>query len=377
MELGLYNHNGTLEPFTVPDDNTLIIGKQKTGKTTLLESLALDAIREEKPFVFVGNIEKIINAIPKKLQTKVLLFNPALQPFPFNIVADVPVKLRPLTVSAITDAIIGLGNFSIEPARIKKYMRYGVSTLVRKNLNLLLLQLLLTDKSFRKRTWLRSPILKRFWERFDTLSLRDQVTFTESTVTRLDSLLLEPLVLNCLFQKRNRLSFKDTIVLVSLNEAELGRENANLLGALVLAHLYTAGIQKVNTTLFVDDAYRYGAPVLNAIISHCPSIHTVYTLQSLSQMKDAPFDQVFAFRTTTKDAKLLQDEFPITNDHQPLSRIPDFTLYATHSERVVKVFPRLPYYPNFHQANKIARRCKVLSQPIETIERSIGGYFSA
>lgn len=373
MELGLYNNLSVLKPYIAEPATTLLIGKAKTGKSNLLEQIALTSY----PFVFIGNAEKMLASIPKKLQKRVLYFNPSAHPFSFNVLHNVPLTLQPLVSSTLTQAIISLSGFSIEPVRLKKYLSFGIQTLLNANDNYTFLDLkrLLTDDAFRTKVigQVSDPVLKDFWNDYEQLPLRDRLSYIESTLTRLYSVLLEPQIRSCLGQKHNRLVFKDTIVLVSLSEAYMGKDNANLLGSLILAMLYVEGVQGLETRLFVDDAYRF--PFLEAILSRCPSITTVYTLQYLSQMKNPVSDRIVAFRTTVKDGESL--DLGLTNDQLEVHKINDFEAYTQAGSGAIRL--TIPHYqfPDTGQAQKIINRCRTqCSAPQEVINKRLGSMFN-
>lgn len=381
MELGLYNHLAVQRPFIAEPNNILAIGKTKTGKSFLLEHIAIQEIKNGKSIIFFGNGENILERVPRNFQSKVLYINPSVQPFAFNFIHSVPLTLQPLLASTVTEAIISLSGFSIEPVRLKKYFSFGIQTLLnaKSEYTFLDMKRLLTDEDFRTKVVgeVSDPVLKDFWNDFNDLNARDRNQYIESTLTRLYAVLLEPQIRNCLGQRTNRLVLKDKIVIVSLSEAHMGKDNANLMGALILAMVNMEGLQGLQTTLIVDDAFRYGSAVLTSILNGCPSINTLYSLQSLDQMKNPVADRILAFRTTPKDAELLASEIQLNPGQTDINHLGDFEAYTQVGSRAERL--TIPYYEHkrTEQEDKIIRRCRIqCSAPKEVIERKLGRMFS-
>lgn len=384
MELGIHNVNGSLVPYITELANTLFIGRRQTGKSTTLVNLALDLER----FVFIGDqsTDEVLKRIPKALQSRVLYVNPARAPFALNFLADVPEEQRALYASVMLEAVKGVWGYQIPTPTLDQYLRGTVLTLLSvPNGNLIGAKLLLTDPEFRSKTigHLTDPVLKDFWNDFESLTDKEQRTDTSSTLNKLRAVLFDPYVRDCIGQKHNKLSFKDKIVLVSLNESELGKDNARILGALILASIYIQGVKGLNTTVFIDDAHRYGG-IVGEVLS-CPSLTTLLATRTLEHYTPATragiiggIEHLVAFRTTPSDGELLTQEFTLTNHHSPLSRIPFGEAYVQANERTVSLTLYPLRHDLTHQEGKITRRCKSqCTQPRDVIQKKIRRYFES
>lgn len=358
MELGLYNDHTVLTPYNTPRVTTLFVGK--TGKSTALARLALNDLYNSIPFVFIGNAEIILEHAPKS--KSVLYVSPSEKAFSCNVLHDVTAHAQ--FASTLTEALIKPGITPFREYTFKTYFRFGVQTLLQiPGTNLLCMKKLYTDSTYRTKlvNQLTDPVLKDFWNDFEDLPDKDKRLNIESTLAVLYDMLLEPRIRNCLFQKKNALDFSKTII-VSLNEAELGKDNVSLMGSIILASLYASG---VNTTLYVDDAERF--PIMETIASS--RLHTVYSLRKLDFIVA---DQVVAFRTTVKDAELLQ--FNLKPDDYKLPALPKHRAYVQNGESVVELFMPNIWYPHTKYGTQI--RNKRHGAPPHIIEKRLGSFFN-
>lgn len=165
MELGLYNHNAEIKPYTRDVPRALIIGKPQTGKTTALLRLSLDYIHNGNNIVSVGN-DTILSHIPEERQADVLLFSPERDsPFAFNVLDAVPEEKRALFVSTFLETVKGIWGYDTPTPNIDMYIRAGIATLLEvPGSTLLFFRSLLTDVAFRKQVVgkVTDPIVKAF-----------------------------------------------------------------------------------------------------------------------------------------------------------------------------------------------------------------------
>lgn len=383
MELGLYNHLTQLLPFQVERRNTLVLGSMGTGKSTLLVRLALNDIYDGLPVCFVdphgSAIDHILKHIPANRQKDVILFDPSRQPFAFNVFANIKEDKHNLFASTLLETVKGVWGYeNVATPVLDQYFRAIIHTaLASKGSTFLSLKFLLTNDSYRKQLLdsIDDTIIKDFWNDYETLTAKEQRQDVSSTVNKLRAFLFAPLVRNCLDQKKNCLLFKDKIVLCALRTRELGTENACLLGALVLASLY---IEDVEQHLYIDGS-RFGNAILGSLMSSCPSVSTVVSVQFLDQLsKDfqktllGGVGQVVAFRTSHHDSEVLSPDFNLNRDHFALNELKPYTAMACIDGIPTELTMSEHTYPETNQAHKIIARCKSqYTAPIETVEARI------
>lgn len=356
MLLGYQKQKGKFTEFHSPRISTLLVGKPGTGKTQTLIRLALDDIAAGFPIVFIGSIDEILNHIPLSRRDDVLVFDPATKRFPFNILANVADPS--LFTSVMLETVRSIWPSDISTTRIDSYIGAGLQTLLDvPDSNLFTLLDLLSDKDFRESIPIKDKSLKKFWYRYETMTPKEQRDKTESTISRIQSFMFDRHVRDCLSFKDNKMSFKDKIVLVSLSESQLGFLNVRLLGSLVIGMLALHGVGGLQTTLYVDQADRF--PAVGVVLSRCPSIPVLLSVQSLSQLRDTvPIRQTLAFRTTVEDADLLEPEFGLRRDNTAiqLPLLPDHLAYVLEGQRAVRLSMPLHDYQPTHQAEQIRRR---------------------
>lgn len=389
MELGLYNLNSKLVPFVVDKRNTLIIGTQLANNTDLLTRLALDDIYNGSPVVFVDPTgeatDQILKYIPKQRQSDVILFDPARQPFAFNILSGIEDGKKDLFASTVLETVKGIWGYENAPTPVlDKYFRGALLTaLAAPGSTFFSLKFLLTDKTYRTETLaqIKDTVLDIFWKDYETLTDKEQRQDIDSTVNKLWAFLFSPLVRNCLDQRHNAMSFNQKIVLVSLRSREVGSENAALLGALVLASLY---IEDVEQNLYINGS-KFGTAILGNLLSTCPNVNTVLAVQFLDQIRTefqpvllGGIGQLVAFRTSYRDNVTLAPDFNLNRDNYSLAdmnALGERTSYACIDGTTTVLQPIDRNYPETHQAQKIIKRCmSQYTAPLSVIENRINRF---
>lgn len=386
IELGLYIHNGKLEPFEIERDNFLFLGKPKTGKSETLFRLALDDIHANRAVVFFGKFADVLNRIPRRRLKDVILVEPAKRPFALNLLRDIPPHLHSLTAGKYYEAIKSIWFTSdVSTANIEQYLRSAVQTLLNvPDATLFHAKLLYTDPEYRAQVTkgIADPFLANFWDDFETIPKKDKRPETSSTLNKLRVFFLDSHVRESLLQKQNKLAFKDKIVLVDLDEATLGKENASLLGALTLAYLYIQGLEGLSTTVYIDGADRYGSAVIGNLLT-LHSVSTILTLQSIKKSPDIldSVGQVVPFRTSVKDAKVLTPEFQLDNDNLKcdIFKLPDYHAYVRTGNSAQELYMPPVNYPRAKPKHIRAavRRCKSeYSMRPKDLNERLGRFFA-
>jgi hypothetical protein len=376
MVLGTVNHAGIFNTFDVPRSHTLIIGRGR-GKSTLIKNLALDDIHNNLPVVYFG--DDILDYIPKERRTSTVLVEPHVQPFPFNPLAKVPTDRHALVASVILDALKSAWHYeNASTPNIDLYVRASIQTLLHvPGTSLLSLKYILTSQSYR--TYILGnvldPFLKDFWNDFEQIKDKDRRQEIASTLNKVWSFLLDPYIRNVLDQEKNRMSLKDTVVLLSFRKEQLGY-NAQLLGTLAIAHIYLEGLLGLRQTVYIDDARRFGTALLVALME-CPNITVVLSLKYLDQLQPdlikpivGSVQQFVAFRTSIEDEHTLHREFNIPNMAEQLHQIEDFTAY--HSIDGTQTLVRMDgfgYTPQGSAEKIRAKHRNINQKDLETRQR--------
>ncbi|GAC50998.1 hypothetical protein GOACH_36_00200 [Gordonia aichiensis NBRC 108223] len=260
--------------------HTWVIGPNGVGKSTLLLNLILQDLEANRPVVVIEPkdlIADLLERIPEERRDDIVLLDP------FD---EAPVGINPLDPShrhgrspeVVADALFGtlkaIWGDSLGP-RSADILRNCLDLLARRDdASLVMLPLLLSNPGFRRR--LTRGVMDSdpfaagpFWQWFDSLSPEATATTIAPLSNKLRPLLSRPLrdVLaqqHPKFNVRQVLSEKK-VLLVPLQKGAIGPENAQLLGALVIAELWQAIRERVgapensrdSVMIYIDEVQDY------------------------------------------------------------------------------------------------------------------------
>lgn len=367
-------------------DNTLILGTNETNISALMMRKTLDDIHAGFPVVSIDPTGKyndeILKFIPRERQTDVIVIDPARQPFALNVFANILGNRVDMFASTLSETLKGLW-FQKDASTpvFDLYFRTAIRTALSLNgSTFYTMEHLLTDEDYRKDLLkdIRDPVILRTWAHHDKRQAKDRITIVDSTYNKLNAFAFSQHLRNCLDQKRNCLTFKDKIVLVSLRERELGTDNARLLGALVLALLY---VEDTPQNLYLYGASS-GTAILGKLLTTCPSVRTTLAVQYLDDLtKDfkpallGGVRTIVTLRTSNPDATYLRPYLNIRNGDNGTNEIGHDEAYVCRDGITHRVLLESHSYPETHQTQKIMARC--LSQytaPVESIQNRIARF---
>nr|WP_090344900.1 type IV secretion system DNA-binding domain-containing protein [Mycolicibacterium malmesburyense]CRL76771.1 AAA-like domain protein [Mycolicibacterium malmesburyense] len=235
--------------------HTWVIGPNGVGKSTLLLNLILQDLEADRPIVVIEPkdlIADLLARIPEKRRDDIVVLDP------FD---HAPVGINPLDAShrhgrsseVVADSLFGtfraIWGDSLGP-RSSDILRNCLDLLARRDdASLVMLPLLLTNPGFRRR--LTRHVMQQdpfaagpFWQWFDSLSPEATATTIAPLSNKLRPLLSKPLR-DVLAQQHPKFNVRQVlrekkVLLVPLQKGVIGPENAQLLGALVVAELWQA-----------------------------------------------------------------------------------------------------------------------------------------
>ncbi|WP_421874695.1 type IV secretory system conjugative DNA transfer family protein [Mycolicibacterium wolinskyi] len=260
--------------------HTWVIGPNGVGKSTLLLNLILQDLEADRPVVVVEPkdlIADLLARIPEKRRGDVVVLDP------FD---EAPVGINPLDAAhrrgrapeVVADSLFGtfkaIWGDSLGP-RSSDILRNCLDLLARRDdATLVQLPLLLTNPGFRRR--LTKGVMQSdpfaagpFWQWFDSLSPEATATTIAPLSNKLRPLLSKPLR-DVLAQQHPKFNVRQVlrekkVLLVPLQKGVIGPENAQLLGALVIAELWQAIRERAGTPentrdpvmVYVDEVQDY------------------------------------------------------------------------------------------------------------------------
>ena len=385
-----------------------IIGKTGTGKSTLIENMAISDIKNGYGVALIdphGDMaEEILDYVPKKRIKDVIYFNPAdlENPIAFNPLEKVPKDFHHLVASGIVSTFKKIWSESWGP-RLEHILRHALLSLLEyPNSTLLDLPKLLTDKDFRKNVinYITHPQVREFWlSEFDKYSVWLRSEAISPILNKISQFLISIPLRNIVCQKENTFDVRQAmdegkILIVNLAKGKIGEDNCSLLGALVVTKIQLAALSRADLPeenrkpfyLYVDEihgfitlsfadilseARKYG---LNLILAH------QYIEQLDERIRAAIFGNVgtiISFRIGAEDAKYLAQEFaPIFNEAD-LINLPNFHIYlklmidGVTSQPFSAITLRLREINTSHKEEIIEFSRKRYTRPRTAVEREI------
>lgn len=260
--------------------HTWVIGPNGVGKSTLLLNLILQDLEADRPILVIEPkdlIADLLARIPEKRRDDIVVLDP------FD---EALVGINPLDAShrhgrspeVVADSLFGtfkaIWGDSLGP-RSSDILRNCLDLLARRDdASLVMLPLLLTNPGFRRR--LTRGVMQQdpfaagpFWQWFDSLSPEATATTIAPLSNKLRPLFSKPLR-DVLAQQHPKFNVRQVlrekkVLFVPLQKGVIGPENAQLLGALVVAELWQAIRERAGTPegsrepvmVYIDEVQDY------------------------------------------------------------------------------------------------------------------------
>lgn len=338
-----------------------VIGKTGMGKSTLLENLAVQDVRNGNGFAFLdphgSAIDTILKYVPKERIEDVIYFAPFDIDFPiaFNVMEDVGFDKRHLVVSGLMSTFKKIWQDAwsarmeyILGNTLLALLEYPGSTLLEVNK-------MYSDKAFRQKVVdnVSDVAVKSFWvDEFAKYTDRFASEATPAIQNKIGQFTANPLIRNIIGQPKSSFDFREVmddkkIVLVNLSKGRIGESNANLLGSMLITKLYVAALSRAdkekdeieklpNFYLYVDEFQSFANDSFADILSEARKYKLNLTIahQYIEQMSDEVRAAVFgnvgsliAFRVGSYDSEVLEKEFAPVFESQDIVNLGMFQIY--------------------------------------------------
>jgi len=321
-----------------------IIGKTGTGKTTLLENMAIQDIQRGNGVGIVDPhgefAEKMLDFVPSNRINDVIYFNPADLEFPlaFNVLEKVNPEYRHLVASGLMGVFKKIWP-DVWSARMEYILNNAVLALLEyPGSTLLGINRILADREFRNKMVekLNDPSVKSFWiNEFAKYPDRFREEAVAPIQNKVGQFISSPLIRNIIGQTRSLIDFRELmdkkkIFIVNLSKGKIGEDASRLLGALCVTKIQLAAMSRVDIPeeerkdfcLYVDEFQNFATESFVNILSEARKYHLCLILahQYIDQLaqgenttvKEAVFGNVgtmIAFRVGAADAEFLEKEF--------------------------------------------------------------------
>lgn len=343
----LTNSRGKEVPFGIRAEDRgrhmYIIGKTGMGKSTLLENLAIQDIRNGEGMAFLdphgSTAERILEYVPAHRMRDVVYFAPfdMEHPIAFNVMEDVGYDKRHLVVSGLLSAFrkIWVDAWS---ARMEYILSNTLLALLEyPGATLLDVNRMLINKNFRKKVVdnVTDPIVKSFWvDEFANYTDRYTQDATPAIQNKVGQFTSNPLIRNIVGQAKSsfdirRLMDEKKILIMNLSKGRVGEVNTTLLGSMLVTKIYLAAMSRADASadvmrqlppfyLYVDEFQNFANESFSDILSEARKykLRLIIAHQYVEQMEEEVRDAVFgnvgttiAFRVGPFDAETLETIF--------------------------------------------------------------------
>src|SRR3989338_4390520 len=306
-----------------------VIGKTGMGKSTMLENMAIQDIKNGEGIAFIdphgATAEKLLDFVPQNRIKDVVYFAPFDTDFPigFNVMEDVGFDKRHLVVSGLMGA----------------------------------LNRMLTNKTFRSAVMekVTDPLVRSFWlEEF--AAFKDTYTreATPAIQNKIGQFTANPLIRNIVGQSKSTFDLRQImdeqkIFIVNLSKGRMGETNAALLGSMLVVKIYLAAMSRASEPasrmarlprfyFYVDEFQSMMNEAFADILSESRKYKLALTLanQYIEQMEENVRDAVFGnvgtlicFRVGPFDAEVLETVFEPTFTPEDLVGLGIGQIYLT------------------------------------------------
>jgi hypothetical protein len=338
------------------------IGKTGTGKSTMLENMAIDDIREGRGLAVVDPhgdlINHIMDYIPEKRIKDVVWFAPSDRMFPvaFNPLENVDPDLKNIVASGVVGIFKKIFGESWGP-RLEYILRNTVLALLDyPNATMLGITRILVDKQFRDKVVsnISDPVIKDFFvNEFEQYDPKFRTEAIAPIQNKVGQFLSSSTIRNIVGQPQSTVNLREImdtgkIFLVNLSIGEIGEDASALLGALMITKIQLASMQRAvvpeeerrDFYLYVDEFQNFATDSFAVILSEARKYHLnlIMTNQYIAQMPETVRDAVFgnvgtliSFRVGAPDAAALKQEFAPVFEEVDLVNLDNYHIYVKMS----------------------------------------------
>ncbi|KKU04253.1 MAG: hypothetical protein UX88_C0002G0004 [Candidatus Woesebacteria bacterium GW2011_GWC2_47_16] len=377
--LGTSSYRGIKRGVYINEDDRrrhmYIIGKTGTGKTELLKDLIMQDIKAGKGLCFMDPhgdaIEDLLKMIPPERAEDVIYFNPGdtERPMGLNLLEARTEDQKHFVATAVINMMYKLFDpykTGIVGPRFEHAVRNAMLTAMSEDGNTFVeVMRILTDANFVQEILpkVTDPIVRRYW----TDQIAQTADFHKSEVldyivSKFGRFVTNKMIRNIIGQSQSSFSFREVmdngkILLINLAKGEIGEENSNFLGLVLVPRILMAAMSRQDVPeearrdfyLYVDEFQNFATPDFAQILSEARKYRLNLTVanqfigQVEEEVKNAVFGNVgtiICFRVGVTDASYLAHEFSPVFNEDDLLNIERFNVYI---KTIVKNEPVPPF----------------------------------
>src|SRR3989344_482745 len=335
-----------------------VIGKTGTGKTEMLENMALADIKAGHGLGIIDPhgefAEKILELIPESRMDDVIYFNPAdiNYPIAFNPLEVADPELRHLVASGIMSVFKKIWP-DVWSARMEYILNNSLLTLLEyPGSTLLGIMHLLSDKEYRRKVVdnLQDSVVKSFWvDEFARYTQRLETEAVAAIQNKVGQFVSNQLIRNIIGQAHSSINLRKImdekkIFIANLSKGKIGEDNSALLGALMITKFQLEAMtrsdiaesQRKDFYLYVDEFQNFATDSFANILSEARKyrLDLIMAHQYIEQLSEEVRAAIFGnvgtiicFRIGAEDAEFLEKEFMPVFTAQDLVNLSKYEIY--------------------------------------------------
>ena len=289
--LGLAYHRYGDRSFGIYQSDRLqhchLIGQTGTGKSTLIANLVMQDAATSRGFCLIDPHGDLATLLAAQLGSRALVWNVAdpHAPYGYNPLSPVPAALRPLVCSGFIDTLKQQWADSWGP-RMEHLLRYAILALLdQPEADMRDIMRLYVDKPFRRQVLagVRDRQVRAFWfDEFPKLNYLTAFDGVAPIANKLGAFLGHPVVRTALCEPKQPLRFRQIMdagqgLIINLGKGQLGADNANLVGGLLVSAIGHAAFSRAGLTeanrrpfyLYIDEFHNFTTSAFAKLLAEC------------------------------------------------------------------------------------------------------------
>lgn len=342
-----------------------IIGQTGTGKSGLLENLALQDMLDGRGFAFVDphgdSAEKLLGMVPKERVEDVIYFSPGDMQNPvglnlFEFETDEQKDFLVQEAIAMLYRLYDPGHTGIIGPRYEHWFRNAALTIMSdpNGSSFIDIPQVFNDNDFAKAKlkYVKDQTVLDFWNK----EMAQTSDYHKSEVlgwfvSKFGAFLSNEMMRNVIGQTKSGFNLREImdkkkILLVNLSKGKTGELNSQLLGMIFVMKFQAAAMgradtpedQRVDFSLYVDEFQNFATDSFEGILSEARKyrLNLILANQFMTQLNDkireaiiGNVGTIISGRIGTTDAELMVKKFSPVFDAEDLTKLPNFESVAS------------------------------------------------
>ena len=342
-----------------------IIGQTGTGKSGLLENLALQDMLDGRGFAFIDphgdSVERLLGMVPQERVEDVIYFSPGEMDHPIglNLFEFENDEQKDFLIQEAISMLYRLydpGRTGIIGPRYEHWFRNAALTIMADPAGSSFIDIpqVFNDNDFAqaKLQHVKDQTVLDFWNK----EMAQTSDYHKSEVlgwfvSKFGAFLSNEMMRNVIGQTKSGFNLRDImdnkkILLVNLSQGRTGEMNSQLLGMIFVMKFQAAAMGRANIpedqrsdfSLYVDEFQNFATDSFEAILSQARKyrLSLILANQFMTQLNDKIREAVIgnvgtvvAGRIGTTDAEVLSKKFKPTFDEEDLTKLPNYEAIAS------------------------------------------------